>query len=198
MKVKEIHVVGNKRLHLTVQCPSWRPFRTGDSPHLPRVIFQLFPDLTLDKCENDFGLSFEEECQDTEIPHLFEHLVMEMQGQSLNHAHELTGVTYWDWTVDPRGCFHVEVDYENELLAIAAVRLAERLINSIDQRRLDALDLDWELERLRQIAALTDPGRPRSRGKPGVSRSGPSARRNALVFALGAAGPVEEEFEPAE
>lgn len=172
MKVKEIHLTCRKRLHLVVQCPSWRAVRTGDAPHLPRALLQLFPDLTLDQCENDFGLSFEEECEDTEIPHLFEHLVMEMQNQALAPRKALTGVTYWDWTVDPRGCFHVEVDYENEYVAIGAVRLAEKLINAIDQRRPEALDLDTELKTLQSLAVLTSGMALRRRCKPGASGSG--------------------------
>ena len=177
MKVKEIHLVNVHRLHLTVQCPSWRPFRTGDAPHLPRTLLQLFPDLTMDQCENDYGLSFEEECEDTEIPHLFEHLVMEVQGQIATPRKALTGETYWDWTVDPRGCFHVEVDYENEFLAIGAVRLAEKLINAIDQRRVETVDLEGELERLRMLAELTAGNGDRRQSKPGVSRPGPENGR---------------------
>ncbi|MDQ2731455.1 MAG: hypothetical protein M3Y56_07340 [Armatimonadota bacterium] len=179
MKVKEIHLTCPKRLHLVVQCPSWRPVRTAEAPHLPRTLLQLFPDLSLDQCENDFGLSFEDECEDTEIPHLFEHLVMEMQNQALAPRKALTGVTYWDWTVDPRGCFHVEVDYENEYVAIGAVRLAERLINAIDQRRPDAVDLDCELKRLQNLAIITSPMTQRRRCKPGASGSGHRVGRSA-------------------
>ena len=194
MKVKEIRLVNGGRVHLTVQCPSWRPFRTGQSPHLPRTLLELFPDLTMDKCENDFGLSFEEECEDTEIPHLFEHLVMEMQGQALTPRRALTGVTYWDWTVDPRGCFHVEVDYENEFLALGAVRLAEKLINAIDQRRPETVDLESELEKLRSLAQLTTAGNGRRRCRPGASGSGVRVQpAKNLVIAVES----ESQLEPA-
>jgi hypothetical protein len=174
VKVKEMCVASAHRLHLTVQCPVWRPFRTGDAPHLPRKLLQLFPDLALDECLNDFGLSFEKECEDTEIPHLFEHLVMEMQGQATAPRRALTGVTYWDWTVDPRGCFHVEIDYENLFLAIGAVQLAERLINAIDQRRPESVDLDGELMRLKALAELTCVGSVGRRSTPGASKPGPA------------------------
>jgi hypothetical protein len=61
------------------------------------------------------------ECRRTEIPHLFEHLIIELQSQA-QPAEVLRGETEWNWTIDPRGRFHVHVDYENELLAIGAIR----------------------------------------------------------------------------
>ena len=105
------------------------------------------------KCENGLGLTFRQECRRTEIPHLFEHLIIELQSQA-QPAEVLRGETEWNWTVDPRGRFHVQVDYENELLAIGAIRLAERLINSLDQRDIDHINVDREMTRLEDLARL--------------------------------------------
>ncbi|HEY3413183.1 MAG TPA: hypothetical protein VGM51_09015 [Armatimonadota bacterium] len=141
------------QMKLTVQMPETGRFTTYGLPHLPRRLFRLFPQLNTHKCDNDFGYSFKRECQDTELPHLLEHLIIEIQSQ-IQPQGILRGETVWDWRCDPRGRFHVYVDYENEVLAMAASRLAERIIKAIDDRDVDTLDIDAELGRLREIARL--------------------------------------------
>ncbi|MBC8104345.1 MAG: hypothetical protein H7Z41_17350 [Cytophagales bacterium] len=140
-------------MKLTVEMPDPDRFLTSQVPHLPRTLFRLFPRLAMHKCENGLGLTFRQECRQTEIPHLFEHLIIELQSQAQPTA-VLRGETEWNWTVDPRGRFHVSVDFENELLALGALRLAERLINALDKRNLDGIDIDAEMNRLSALAKL--------------------------------------------
>jgi hypothetical protein len=126
----------------------------------------------------------------TEIPHLLEHLIIELQTQAQRHE-VLKGETQWNWRVDPRGTFHVHVEYENEQLVLAAIRLAERIINALDRREIDAIDTEEEVRRLRMLAQLgndlrAQPENPREevgpiaagRGssKGGRSRSARSSR----------------------
>jgi hypothetical protein len=66
----------------------------------------------------------------------------------------LKGETQWNWRVDPKGRFHVYVDYENELLVMGAIRVAERIINALDNREIDELDISQEIEELRKLAKL--------------------------------------------
>lgn len=141
------------QMSLGVQMPESGRFTTHGLPHLPRRLFRLFPQLSKHKCDNDYGYSFKRECQDTELPHLLEHLIIELQSQVLPTG-VLRGQTVWDWRVDPRGRFHVYVDYEDEVLAIACARLAERIIKAIDDRDVDALDIEAEMDRLRAISRL--------------------------------------------
>lgn len=153
MKVTEICVVPESRhIRLTVEMPDPDCFLTSQVPHLPRMLFRLFPHLANHTCENDHGYNFRRECRSTEIPHLFEHLIIELQAKA-QPAEVLRGETQWNWRIDPRGRFHVFVDYENELLAVGAIRLAERIINSVDRRDLQ-IDIDAELTRLREVARL--------------------------------------------
>jgi hypothetical protein len=152
------------QMKLTVQMPEAGSFTTQGLPHLPKRLFRLFPQLTRHKCENDFGYSFRQECRNTELPHLLEHLIIEMQSQAEPHG-VLRGHTVWDWKTDPRGRFHVYVDYDNEILAVAAVRLAERVIKAIDAREMERVDVDVEMERLRDIARI---GRELAAGLPSV------------------------------
>lgn len=154
VKVLEICVQPDaRRIKLTVEMPDPDRFLTSQAPHLPNRLFRLFPTLARHKCDNGLGLTFRQECRKTEIPHLFEHLIIELQSKA-QPAEILRGETEWNWTVDPRGRFHVYVDFENELLAIGAIRLAERLIISLDQRDIAAIDIDVEMNRLTELARL--------------------------------------------
>src|SRR5687768_4884697 len=89
----------------------------------------------------------------TEVPHLLEHLIIELQSQAQHHE-ILKGETQWNWRVDPRGTFHVHVEYENEQLVLAAIRLAERIINALDRGEIDCVDIEAEVQKLRTLADL--------------------------------------------
>lgn len=153
MRIVEILFYDANKVKLVVEMPDPDRCTTDNSPHLPRSLFRLFPHLAHHKCHNGNGYSFQREAQSTEVPHLLEHLIIELQAQAQHHE-VLKGETQWNWRVDPRGTFHVHVDYENELLVLAAVRLAERVVNMLDRGEMDTIDLDAEMERLRQIADL--------------------------------------------
>jgi len=154
LKVTEICVVpAERRIRLTVEMPDPDHFLTSQVPHLAEGLFRLFPHLRHHKCDNSGGHAFRRECRRTEIPHLFEHLIIELQAQ-VQPAEVLRGETRWNWRVDPRGRFYVFVDYENELLAVGAIRLAERIIHGLDRRVLEDLDTHAEMARLRELARL--------------------------------------------
>lgn len=153
MEILSIEFPSQGQMKLTVQMPEAGRFTTHGLPHLPRRLFHLFPQLTKHKCDNDFGYTFRRECQDTELPHLLEHLIIELQSQA-EPSGILRGQTVWDWRLDPRGRFHVYIDYHNELLAIASVRLAERVMKAIDGRDVDQIDISTEVDRLRDVARL--------------------------------------------
>jgi hypothetical protein len=153
MRIVEILFYDVNKVKLVVEMPDPNRYTTDHVPHLPRTLFQLFPHLAEHKCHNDHGHSFRRESLNTEIPHLLEHLIIELQTQAQRHT-VLKGETQWNWRVDPRGTFHVHVEYENEQLVLAAIRLAERVINALDRRDLEAIDTEREVEKLRQLAEL--------------------------------------------
>lgn len=154
MKIVEVVFCDGNRAKLTVEMPDPDRCTTDKVPHLPKLLFRMFPNLAAHRCENGRGHSFRRECKATEIPHLLEHLIIEIQGQAFPHT-RLSGETQWNWRVDPRGRFHVYVEYENELLALGAIRLAERIMNALDDEQLAELDPTEEIDRLRQIAVLS-------------------------------------------
>ena len=153
MRIVEILFYDANKVKLVVEMPDPNRYTTDAVPHLPRSLFRLFPHLAHHTCHNDRGYSFRRECNATEIPHLLEHLIIELQTQAQRHE-VLKGETQWNWRVDPRGTFHVHVEYENEYLVLAAIRLAERIINALDSRELEVIDIDAEVDKLRSLAEL--------------------------------------------
>jgi len=153
MRIAEILFYDGNKVKLVVEMPDPDRCTTDCSPHIPRELFRLFPHLAHHKCHNGNGYSFRREAMATEVPHLLEHLIIELQTQAQYHR-VLKGETQWNWRVDPRGTFHVHVEYENELLVLASIRLAERIVNALDSGDLEAVDLDSELDSLRAIARL--------------------------------------------
>ena len=159
MKVTEIVFHDTSRATLVVEMLETEAFTTEGRPHIPRILFKLLPQMATQHCFNDDGLSFRREAQATEIPHLFEHLIIEIQNQVRRGVGApLSGETCWNWTVDPRGRFYVTVDYDNELVALGAIRLAESVIDALDSRdlaRIEALNISREISRLREIAKIS-------------------------------------------
>jgi hypothetical protein len=153
LRVIEVIFLEERIVKLTVEMPDLNRYTTDKVPHLPRLLFKMFPHMEHHRCDNGRGYTFRKEAEATEIPHLLEHLIIELQGQALHHD-VLKGETQWNWQVDPRGRFHVYVQYENELLVLAAIRIAEKIINALDNRELSLLNLADELERLKEIAQL--------------------------------------------
>ncbi|MDI6827623.1 MAG: hypothetical protein QME62_03955 [Armatimonadota bacterium] len=149
----EILFYDQNRVKLVVEMSDPTRYSTEHAPHIPRLLFKLFPHLARHRCDNDNGYTFKKESRNTEIPHLFEHLIIELQGQ-VQKSKILKGETQWNWRIDPRGRFHVYVDYENEMLVLGAIRLAERIINALDDRRIDEIDIDKEIGRLKELAVL--------------------------------------------
>ena len=161
MRVTEVVFHENRVVRLTVEMPDPERCTTDKAPHLPRMLFRMFPHLEHHDCDNHKGYSFRQESRNTEIPHLLEHLIIELQGQACPHS-GLCGETQWNWQVDPRGRFHVYVQYENELLVLAAIRIAEKIINALDNRELEVLDVSGELDGLKEIARLGESIQPRT------------------------------------
>jgi hypothetical protein len=153
MRIVEILFYDANKVKLVVEMPDPDRCTTDCSPHVPISLFNLFPHLAHHKCHNGNGYSFRREAMATELPHLLEHLIIELQSQAQHHE-ILKGETQWNWRVDPRGTFHVHVEYENEQLVLAAIRLAERMVNALDRGDVEGIDIAYEMGRLQRLAAL--------------------------------------------
>jgi len=153
MHIAKILFFQHNRVKLLVEMPVPERCTTAHTPHLPDALLRLLPGLADHDCQNGTDRPFEEELRCTEVPHLLEHVVLELQSLAQQHD-RLCGETEWNWRREPRGTFHVQVEYENEQLALACVRLAERLINAAATEREHEIDLEFELGRLRRLAEL--------------------------------------------
>ncbi len=156
MKVTEITFLSTCRVRIVVEIADPEPYTTQGEARIPRRLFKMFPRIAAQRCGNDDGHSFRREAQATEIPHVFEHVILEIQDQVRRGAGApFAGETQWNWTLDPRGRFYVTVDYENEIVALGAIRLAERVINALDSKDIACLDMPREIARLRDLARLS-------------------------------------------
>jgi hypothetical protein len=153
LKVVEILFYDRHKVKLVVEMADPDRYTTECAPHIPRMLFKLLPHLASHRCDNDNGYTFKKESRATEIPHLFEHLIIELQGQ-VQKTRVLRGETQWNWRIDPKGRFHVYVDYENEMLVLGAIRLAERVINSLDSHNVEEIEIDTEIDKLRAAARI--------------------------------------------
>lgn len=144
-----------RRIHLIVEMADPDRYLTSQIPQLPRRLFRLLPRMRRHTCINENGNTFCQECRETEIAHLFEHIIIELQLQAQQEPSDiLRGETEWDWHVDPKGRYRVSVDYRNELLAFGAIRLAERILAHLDRRDMNSIDIDTEILRLQQVLHL--------------------------------------------
>jgi hypothetical protein len=167
LKITEIVFLSTNRVRLVVEIPDSESLTTEEAPHIPRILFRMFPQMAAQRCYNDGGYSFRREAQATEIPHLLEHLILEIQNQVRRGIGlPFAGETSWNWTVDPRGRFYVTVDYDNEIVCLGAIRLAERVLNALDNRDFLQVDMNREITRLRELAKISrrfaSPGRTES------------------------------------
>ncbi|HZL05317.1 MAG TPA: hypothetical protein VFE45_07845 [Coriobacteriia bacterium] len=102
--------------------------RTTQSHDLNERALGLLPGLRLHDCDNTSGLSFAEELTDTEVPHLFEHVVMELMAKA-GSPRSLKGETQWDFRRDGRGIFRVSVEYDDDLVCLGAIKAADRVMD---------------------------------------------------------------------
>ena len=83
-------------------------------PKARDILEKSFPRVLESKCFNDRKLSFYDEVINTEIGHLFEHILIEnlCQLKIAGGAQSaiFNGLTNWNWNKDPRGLFHIRVD----------------------------------------------------------------------------------------
>lgn len=101
------------------------------------------PSVLTTECFNENKLPFAKEVVQTEIGHLFEHLLLEnlyMFAKTNRKTQlEFNGITSWNWETEPWGLFHVKIDagYKNMLKFKSAltksILLTEKIMDSYTQ-----------------------------------------------------------------
>ena len=103
------------------------PMRTSEAPGSAARVLRELPGLRAHRCDNDAGVPFREEALDTEFAHLVEHCALEVMALAGSPV-TLRGTTRWDFATDGRGVVHVAVAYDDDLVALGALRAAAALV----------------------------------------------------------------------
>lgn len=110
------------------------------SPQLMEKLLAQHPDLPDHTCVNDHGRTFAAVMNVTSIPHVLEHLVIDLQARahaqdggacidSADEASEPTFVGTTEWVDEARGKARVEVSFTDDLVVLRAFRDASAILN---------------------------------------------------------------------
>lgn len=97
-------------------------------------ILELLPNLAHHVCVNDAGNdTFGAELVGTELPHLLEHVIIELQGKAAGSGASFTGHTSWleeleQTAPDGYALMRTSVTFKNDFVALTATNDAMRLI----------------------------------------------------------------------
>ncbi len=87
---------------------------TQDLPQTLTFLTNKFPSVLQTRCFNENNLPFAQEVKNTEIGHLFEHVLLQhlYKIKSADGHKQVTfnGRTYWNWSEHPQGHFKIVVD----------------------------------------------------------------------------------------
>ncbi len=157
MRIESI-TVGPERVEAIVRMDP-RAMRTSDDPAIAERALALLPGLASHRCVNDNGITFAEEIADTEVAHLLEHAALELMAGA-GSPRSLKGVTSWDFKRDGRGVFRVSLEYDDDLVAIAAIKAAASIVGYA----CDGGEAPDVVAEVRDIAALRGWGTDRRLG----------------------------------
>lgn len=120
------------------------PFQTTKAlPHTHDMLHECLPGVLCTRCYNKENLPFKEKVKDTNIAHLFEHILLEyLREEKLRTGAEhvsYRGVTSWDWRdgKDPKGMYRIKVTISRDETMVLknalrkAIELVERLLNGL-------------------------------------------------------------------
>jgi len=118
-----------------------RFYSTKNFPQTLDILKQSLPQIFYHQCFNDKKLSFLEEAKNTEVAHLFEHIILEYLSQSQRDKNEhLFGETNWNWYQDQPGVFKISLNFPKEkptVLVVAlehSINLLEKILNSVTKQ----------------------------------------------------------------
>ena len=104
------------------------PHRT--TPAIARRALQERPNLARHACVNSTGRTFGVVIEDTPLPHLLEHVAIDMLVESAGDAHA-TFVGTSAWIDEPRGLARVQVSMHDDLAVLASFNRAIDFVNKV-------------------------------------------------------------------
>lgn len=112
----EIHNKTNKKTKLVLRMIDPIIY-TSELPHTYKTLKGALPTILKSKCYNSEKLPFHKEVKNTELGHLFEHIILEYlcDAKIEKGAKRATfsGHTDWNWQKDLRGTFHITLNIKN-------------------------------------------------------------------------------------
>lgn len=100
------------------------------TPELAACVRATFPDVPRHACVNERGDTFSCVMDSTSLPHLLEHLVIDLQTRGAD-AGDAVFVGTTTWTDECAGRARVEVSFTDDLVALRAFRDAVHFLNDI-------------------------------------------------------------------
>ena len=122
-------MVGAGRIGCDVALAAQAPRTT--SPQIAARVCASFPNLPRHACVNGAGDTFGAVMEATSLPHLLEHLVIDLQTQAAppDASPDTAYVGITRWTDENAGRAHIEVSFTDDLVALRAFRDAARFLN---------------------------------------------------------------------
>jgi hypothetical protein len=112
-------------------------FTTRELPSTIAILETLLPRIFKHKCFNNYNRSFKKEAEQTELGHLFEHILLEFLCRYKFHEGDtninLKGLTEWNWEQDPKGIFYISLNskIEDSYLLTQAVNKTAQIMETI-------------------------------------------------------------------
>lgn len=122
--------VGAATVTALVRVPPGVPSRTSAIPGLAESVIRLLPGISHHRCQCGSSHGVLSELADTQIVHLLEHLALELMSLS-GSPRSLGGCTEWDFARDGGGIYRVSIEYDHDLVALAAVCEAASLLTTL-------------------------------------------------------------------
>ncbi len=109
-----------------------RVVNTRDLPKTLNILKKELPTVLRTKCYNYRNVPFRKEVVQTEVGHLFEHILLENLCIEVVNAGStraiFSGHTDWNWKIDRRGVFHIYIGTKNTEHSLVEVALSNSLV----------------------------------------------------------------------
>ena len=145
--------VGPERLEALVRAaPSLS--RTSAVAGVAERAVALLPGLVRHTCENGTAHGILAELADTETPHLLEHIAVELMALA-GSPRSLRAETAWDFARDGAHTYRVALSYDDDLVALGALRDGLGIVDWLMGESAEQPDVDALVTSLREKRAVT-------------------------------------------
>jgi hypothetical protein len=124
--------------------------KTSASPGLANRAIELLPGLARHTCENGTSHGMIAELAATETPHLLEHVAVECMALA-GSPRSLRAETVWDFSADGPLVYRVRIAYDNDLVALGALREGVGIVDWLMGVTAEKPDIDAIVAGLRAV-----------------------------------------------